>query len=263
MTATGRQWEDLLEDCAWPPGVRVGWVGPEDTLPHDAASGALLPGERALLSPGVRAERLREFTAGRVAARQALGRLAPELGAVPIARRGERAPQWPPGIVGAISHHRGLAVAAVARRDALRGLGVDVEGGRVLSGAMQRRVFRPGETAHLAALGAEPNAGAVLDPDALALLLFSAKESLFKALHPHTGVFLGFQDARICLHGGQQSGQHGGQQGELPGDAARGALEWELFRDCGPGLPVGFRGPGAWAARGGWLLTACWLDAEG
>ncbi|WP_137818371.1 4'-phosphopantetheinyl transferase [Pseudomonas sp. 2FG] len=123
------------------------------------------------------AKRQTEFLAGRLCAREALQRLigsdaVPAVGA-------DRAPQWPTGVTGSITHSHGWAAAIVARRENWRGLGLDVETlmstaraerllGEILTAAEQQRIRR-------------------LAPEQLGFfvtLSFSLKESLFKALYP-------------------------------------------------------------------------------
>ena len=70
-------------------------------------------------------KRRQEFRAGRCCARRALAELGVEACAIPSGP--DRAPDWPDGIVGSISHCEDHAVAVVARQDACRGIGVDLE----------------------------------------------------------------------------------------------------------------------------------------
>ncbi|WP_213879948.1 4'-phosphopantetheinyl transferase [Pseudomonas sp. dw_358] len=123
------------------------------------------------------AKRQAEFLAGRVCARTALQALG-----IPdwVAAVGEdRAPVWPAGICGAITHGAGWAGAVVARTSAWRGLGLDMEHllepqrawrlhGEILTADERRRMARhPAEQVSL-----------------IVTLTFSLKESLFKALYP-------------------------------------------------------------------------------
>lgn len=91
---------------------------------HDdsfSALGFTLPDHLARAVPKRRAE----YLAGRVLARQLL---AP-LGFVDftLARGEDRAPQWPAGIAGALSHNSNTALCAVHRESGLGGVGLDVE----------------------------------------------------------------------------------------------------------------------------------------
>jgi 4'-phosphopantetheinyl transferase EntD len=117
MEAVLKAWRELL-----PPSVCV-TAGPylEQATPLSAS-------ERA--SAGVvDAERMRELECGREYAKRALEMLGVrciELGVAP-----DRAPLWPTGVVGSLTHVVGRAgghfAAAVARIDAICNVGIDVE----------------------------------------------------------------------------------------------------------------------------------------
>ncbi len=149
----------------------------------------LVPAEAALAATYA-PRRQREFAAGRACARRLLAGLG--VPAVAIGRDAHRAPCWPDGIVGSISHGAGLCVVAVARRGAIVGLGVDVEAEAPLSAGIQRRVCTPAERRRLAVLG-EPEAGR------RAKLLFSIKEAIYKCIHPLVQTPIGFQQADIQI----------------------------------------------------------------
>ena len=84
----------------------------------------LHPEEAACVRRSVEKRRL-EFSAGRFCARMALSQLGVhDFSLLPDA---DRVPLWPPGVVGSISHCSGLAVAAVARSESVKSIGVDVE----------------------------------------------------------------------------------------------------------------------------------------
>ncbi|MHB9797336.1 4'-phosphopantetheinyl transferase family protein [Pseudomonas sp. MT3] len=120
------------------------------------------------------AKRQAEYLAGRLCARAALQ--ASGADAVVPGTDEERAPIWPPGFCGSITHGDGWAAAVVARANAWRGLGLDVES-RLDSARAQ----------HLAGEILTPDELSRLDPEQAALqitLTFSLKESLFKALFP-------------------------------------------------------------------------------
>jgi 4'-phosphopantetheinyl transferase EntD len=139
--------------------------------------------------------RRREFALGRACARHALLRLG--IRGEPLLRRADRAPSWPEGIVGSLTHTEGYCAVAVARRGALQALGLDVERERLSARAAQR-VLDAGERERLAALRDPPGCG-------FETLAFSAKESVFKALHPLSGVRLGFRDAELDFDPGRRA----------------------------------------------------------
>jgi enterobactin synthetase component D len=153
------------------------------------------PAGRAHLPPALRGAvpaRQREFAAGRACAALALRRLGAPEGLPPVGVADGGRPLWPDGIVGSISHAGGWAWAAVARADCAATLGIDLE--PVLPDERARRLWpeiaTPGE---VSALRSAP--GLTL-PRAVTLV-FSAKESLFKALHPLTGRSAHHYDARV------------------------------------------------------------------
>lgn len=202
---------------------------------------ALLPQERALLGKAASGRRVKDFTLGRHCAREALARLAgdpPGAGATPVLRAAGRAPLWPAGVVGTITHTGGRAAAAVAAEAGYLGIGLDLERLRRGSPRLARRILRPTERETVHALRDAERDGWVT-------AIFSAKESIFKALNPATGVFLGFQDAAVELE-------------SLP-ETGIGAFRWRLHRACGAKLPEGFTGEGRLARRGGHVLTAVWV----
>ncbi|SCG46982.1 4'-phosphopantetheinyl transferase EntD (siderophore biosynthesis) [Micromonospora echinaurantiaca] len=129
-----------------------------------------------------------EFLTGRACARRALARFGVPPVAIP--RGADRAPRWPAGFVGSITHCRGYRGAAVARRADLLAVGVDAEPHRPLPPRVAERVLLPAERRWLR--GQPP--GAALDT-----VLFSAKESVYKVWHPVTGRWLGFRDALVRL----------------------------------------------------------------
>ncbi len=147
----------------------------------------LFAAERAAVASAV-AKRRDEFTAGRTYARRALAALGTAPAAIPVGER--RAPVWPAGIVGSISHCKGYAAAAVARARDVAGIGIDVELDEPITPAVAARVCSADELRERARL--EP----LIAMD-LAKLLFSIKESVYKAYFPLTATFLDFSDVEV------------------------------------------------------------------
>ena len=137
---------------------------------------------------GARPGRRAEFLTGRWCARVALGRLGvPAAAVLPGVRR---APVWPPGVVGSITHCPGYRAAAVARRGDVAALGVDATPHAPLPARVLEALVVPGEQEALAR-AAEALPGVHADR-----VLFSAKESLVKAwsaLDPQWRGFAGFR----------------------------------------------------------------------
>lgn len=156
----------------------------DDTAETALAEPGLVP--PSLLGRTV-AKRRHEFYAGRWCASNALFALSGRHYSVGVA--GNRAPIWPEGFCGSISHSRELALAVVARTECYRSLGVDLECiADVPSDAQWREQIVLPEELTLAQQ--------YLAESALAVL-FSAKETLFKTLNPLCGRFFDFLDARL------------------------------------------------------------------
>src|SRR6202011_411228 len=128
---------------------------------------------------------------GRACARTALARLGGPEAAIPRDRDG--APGRPRGFVGSITHCAGYRASAVARLTDLRAIGVDAEPHAALPAGLLSVIATPDERSALGALSAR-RAGTCWDR-----LLFSAKESVFKAWFPLAGRWLGFGDAVITI----------------------------------------------------------------
>ncbi|MHA6347702.1 4'-phosphopantetheinyl transferase family protein [Roseivivax sp. CAU 1761] len=156
----------------WPEGLGWGQADP------GAAPGPLYAVEEAAVIRAV-AGRRAEFAAGRAAARAALAAIGVAPQAIPMAE--DRAPVWPAGTTGSISHipEACLAVAAPAGRAA--GLGLDLEVLAPLEPDLAREIGRPEE---LAALGG--------DPGLAARRLFSMKEAAYKAQYALSRTLFGF-----------------------------------------------------------------------
>lgn len=158
----------------------------------------LLPQERELVE-GATAGRVAEFAAGRHCARLALASLDPDLAGMPVLRDHRGAPEWPPGVVGSVTHCAGWTGAVVARSRRSRfgrgvaAIGVDAEPIAPLPAGVVEVVASVDEREALARLRAE-QPGIAWDT-----LLFSAKEATYKAWYPLTGVLLGHESVEVSL----------------------------------------------------------------
>jgi 4'-phosphopantetheinyl transferase EntD len=168
-----------------PAGVAVA-----DTVGDEDPAAYLLPAEEPLVAKSV-PKRTREVTNARSCARRALAALGrPE---VPILRGAKGEPLWPAGVVGSITHTTGYYAAAVAEATTIRSVGVDAEVHDALpDGVLDHIAFGP-ELVSLARLRAAD------DETWWDRLLFSAKESVYKAWFPLTGRWLGFEDAAVTV----------------------------------------------------------------
>ncbi len=176
----------------------------EQLLPAEAraaeADGAggedLHPDEAALVARAVE-KRRGEFAGGRACARRALRALGVEPGPILSGARGE--PLWPAGVVGAITHCDGYRAAAVAHAADLLTIGIDAEPHEPLPEGLVGDIARPEELPRLAEL-ARSDPAVHWDR-----LLFSAKESVYKAWYPLAERWLGFEDATLTVDAGAGS----------------------------------------------------------
>ena len=150
--------------------------------PGDEA--ALLPEEVKTITTQTLEGRRASGTA-RIVARQLLAELGHASCALPKGPSG--APLWPEGIVGSLAHDDRVAVAVVALRRNTDALGVDVEPATML----------PHDMLELIATSSERRA--IADDPSGGRLLFTAKEAVYKAVHPLDGIFLEFQDIEVDL----------------------------------------------------------------
>lgn len=196
----------------------------------DLPDAVLFPEEEAVVARAVD-KRRREFAAARACARAGLARLGVPPAPILPGLRG--APQWPPGIVGSITHCAGYRASALARAEDMLTLGLDAEPDERLPEGVLNAVSSADERAGLDALAAAAP-GPSWDR-----LLFCAKEAVYKAWFPLTRQWLGFADAAVTI------------------DAERGTFAARLLVE-GPvleGRPLtGFTG--RWLARDGLLLAA-------
>ena len=199
-------------------------------------------GEQGITLPpslqGAAPKRLGEFLAGRLAAREALRPF--DLAEHPVAIGAAREPLWPAGLEGSISHSvlSGEGVALCAVRPGQEGIGLDLEawldgdqGAQLWPGIVDEDEWGRLE-AGARALGLDRARGLTL--------VFSAKESLFKALYPRVGRYFDFLDARWLGISDQ-------------------TLDLELKAPLTQTLPAGWRATLHWQRLPGGVLTALLL----
>jgi 4'-phosphopantetheinyl transferase EntD len=154
----------------------------------DTAELSLLPEEEGLLGRATEG-RHREFMAGRTCARRALEDLG--LPVTPVLRGAHRQPLWPAGIVGSITHCDNYCAAAVAYRTRLVAIGIDAEIHDALPSGILDMVAVKEERMWLRSHSE--------DTTHWDRVLFSAKESVYKAWFSITGSWLGFEDALVSI----------------------------------------------------------------
>jgi len=167
-------------------------------LPREVATVVMTPRHRDmpvlaaeaeyLAAHRMRPRREAEFRAGRACAREALSRIG--IDRWPLIPAATREPQWPADVVGSITHSGSYCAAAVAHASHCAGIGIDVEATGRVGDELAPAVCTSSELAALA----KCRSGGRRE---LLTLIFSAKESVFKAVFPRQRLFLEFNDVRI------------------------------------------------------------------
>jgi len=132
-------------------------------------------------------ERRTQFLAGRLVAQEALSALTDSVQQIFIGKR--RQPIWPTGITGSISHSGYLSIAAIKQTINLRsGLGIDIQS--IIDVETQANIASTIITSDENIL--IKNSADKLSESILFTLVFSAKESFFKALFNTVGEYFNF-----------------------------------------------------------------------
>jgi len=179
---------------------------------HFAHHGIACPPSVARSVPKRRAE----YLAGRRVAVAALVEAGSAAGDLAIGP--SRAPAWPQGFIGSITHAVGIAAAVAMRENAVRGVGIDIEH-MVAPGAFDaivQSVVDAAERKVLAALARQFG-----EPMALTIA-FSAKESFYKATAAEVGRVFEFSALKIV-------------------DSDEATIEAEIAETLVPALPAGMR----------------------
>ena len=157
-----------------------------------------------------------EFFAGRLCARMILDAYGLERHVVATGK--QREPVWPEGFVGSITHSGGYAAAIVCMSNDMVGIGIDIETiiGSDARQAMLDLVVGDRELRFLRSRGGS------LDIDCLLTLVFSAKESFFKAAFPQVKRYFDFNAVEI-----------------VGIDEALGLIEFRLVDTLSAGLVAG------------------------
>jgi 4'-phosphopantetheinyl transferase EntD len=160
-----------------PPGILIG-----HRLIAMGDEAALLPPERPAFAASV-VKVQRASGAARLVARDLLARLGHPGVVLPKSPSG--APRWPDGIVGSLAHDDRVAIAAIAKRQDMAALGIDIEPAEPLPADLLDLVTTPRERA---ALQHDPFLGR---------LHFVVKEAVYKAVHPLDGAILEHHDVEL------------------------------------------------------------------
>jgi 4'-phosphopantetheinyl transferase EntD len=157
---------------------------------NDPPEATLYAAEEQLISRAVE-HRRREFTTARHCARGALRLLGRPATAILAGQRGE--PRWPDGVVGSITHCDGYRGAVLGDCDRVTSVGIDAEPNQPMTAGVLEAVSLPDERVTVGVLArSHPHV-------AWDRLLFSAKESVYKAWYPLTHRWLDFEEARVTV----------------------------------------------------------------
>jgi 4'-phosphopantetheinyl transferase EntD len=195
----------------------------------DPPPGTVFAAEEELVARAVPRRRA-EFRAARLCARAAMASLG--VAPAPLLRGVHGEPLWPAGVVGSLTHCVGYRAAAVAHANRVRGVGIDAEPNEPLPDGVLDAVTSARERRMVRALAA------ALPAVRWDRLLFSAKETVFKAWFPLSGRSMPFTGPEIALGG----------------DGTFDARLTAAAPDAGPAVPR--RYAGRWRIDGGLLLTA-------
>jgi len=199
------------------------------TVVVDAADGPfeVLPLEAAAVARAVPSRR-REFSAGRTAARRAMSGLG--LSGLALPQGPDRAPVWPRGVVGSLSHSGEVCVSAVAQSKDVLGIGIDIEVDSELDDDVLPIICNDTEIAWL-------DQQSPTERLHLAKIVFSAKETVYKFQYPLSRIVFGFDGLNIDL------------------DLSSERFSASFMQSVGP-FPRGTRLDGLFLRSRGWIVTA-------
>ena len=124
--------------------------------------------------------REQEYNLGRYCAKQAMNAIGVECNKIQSSSHGF--PIWPKGIVGSISHSKGMCLSAVAKYNDFEAIDIDLEQFNRIKESSLDRIVHPKEIAEI-------------NSDLKkATLLFSIKEAFYKAQFPIYKTHLNFKD---------------------------------------------------------------------
>jgi len=135
-------------------------------------------------------KRKAEYVAGRYLAKLCLAELGIDSTVVTISQ--QRAPKWPEGVMGSISHSNTKAICVIQQQhNSWQGLGIDIEQRLTDTTAqsIKNTITNETEQALIQVYCSDFSEGLTV--------IFSAKESLFKALYPQVNAYFDFLDAEV------------------------------------------------------------------
>ncbi|WNO11145.1 4'-phosphopantetheinyl transferase [Teredinibacter sp. KSP-S5-2] len=140
------------------------------------------------------AKRKADFLCGRIAAKcclQFAGLLNHESVGFTLPVGNRRAPIWPEGVIGSITHTVKMASAVVAKSAQCKGIGIDIEHW------VEEETYHNINSHILTDAEHALMNSSSFSKEQILTLIFSAKEALFKALYPSVKVYFDFLDAEL------------------------------------------------------------------
>ena len=191
----------------------------------------LPPAQLPEVNFGLSKKRNQEYLLGRLTIKDALGSLGYPTTWIerdPLTK----APVWPEGITGSLSHSSGLALAVVGDSPPILGLGVDLEkANRTIDLGIERHICAQDESDDLRSLHPENHAIRLL-------LTFSAKESLYK-----------------CFFGRIPRDLLRFKNVSLKWEASKWTAHWKFPSEKKYSMETTI---GYWGMDQNWLWTICW-----
>ncbi len=135
-------------------------------------------------------KRQKEFLAGRYCIFEAAKTFNINLSVLAMSTKG--APIWPKELVGSISHTKGFVIGVVGLKKHFKSIGIDTEEiiGEPKYPVIEKNILTSSDYQFI-------NNHKNQSKNELYTLIFSAKEALFKLIHPLTQNYFGFQEAHI------------------------------------------------------------------
>ena len=191
---------DMTDDCCSPKYLRAALAtalfprGVVAVEAYGVTSPTGLFAAEAESVTGAVYKRKQEFAAGRSCARLALSAFG--CSPAPLLSGPDRAPVWPKGVTGSISHTTGYCIAAVARKSSYQAIGVDAE---CIGRATEDLWYSLFVDDELLWLYRQPES----ERAESATILFGAKESFYKLQYSLTQAWLDFKDVCVSVDAGR------------------------------------------------------------
>jgi len=203
----------------WIPcgSLSIAWLPGDSVIDDDAVLKVLPEAEQKISQDMKAAKRRQEFIRGRW--------LYHHLSQKPEAllKSEAGAPMWPADIAGSITHKSGDVACCIKPRSEFSGLGIDLELNSKVKPEFIDRICAESEKKLIAKFEK-------LHPALNALaVIFSFKESIFKAVYPNGGIYFYFLDAEV-----------------IDFDPATATIKARLLKDVAPHVPKEFVISGTW-----------------